>query len=376
MKLTEVDESSATSICASVRSRLEAVSAATVGLNYTGGTKAMSVHAYRAVELWAKDKGISPIFSYLDARSLQMMFESDAFSGFTRCERVGRSIQLKLHDLMQLHAWSLVREPTRDPVLSATAGAIAKACSTAAGFEDWSRWIHREVRLKCRHINPALDDLVTDKKQKIEHSAQQVCPVRPRKDEGWKDNEALRSVLLQLPSSEVLAGVMTTLRSELGVPSDSGLNLSYGMFGNDPKRFCEWLYGKWLEHHVLDVLRTLSGDLEFHECGQNVETTGVQFDLDVIAMRGYQLFAVSCSTDTKKSLLKLKLFEADVRARQLGGDEARLALVCCAAEPQQIEREMQRDFGVKGRIRVFGRQDLVSLSEGIKTWIQAEDRED
>ena len=305
-----------------------------------------------------------------------MMFESDAFGGLTRCERVGRSIQVKLHDLIKLHGWSLIHEPTRVPVLSATAGAIAKTCSAPGGIEEWSRWVHKEIRLKCRHTNPALDDLVTDRKQEIEHSALQVCPVRPRKDEGWKDNEALRSVLLQLPRAGALAGVITTLRSEPGVASGSGLNLSYDIFGKDPRRFCEWLYGKWLEHHVLDVLRTLAGVLEFHECGQNVEATGVQFDLDVIAMRGYQLFAISCSTDSKKRLLKLKLFEADVRARQLGGDEARVALVCCAAEPHQIEREMQRDLGVKGRICVFGREHLANLSEHLKHWIKTQSRED
>src|SRR5712692_3676922 len=52
-----------------------------VGLNYTGGTKVMSVHAYLALKSWIENKDREaifnrhPVFSYLDARTIQMRFE-------------------------------------------------------------------------------------------------------------------------------------------------------------------------------------------------------------------------------------------------------------------------------------------------------------
>ncbi|MFP4441185.1 MAG: hypothetical protein ACLFVO_28460 [Chloroflexaceae bacterium] len=54
------------------------------------------------------------------------------------------------------------------------------------------------------------------------------------------------------------------------------------------------------------------------------------FEFDVAFMRGHQLFGLSCSAMTKKPELKKKLFEAAVRAAQLGGGETCFALVCCA----------------------------------------------
>jgi hypothetical protein len=142
---------------------------------------------------------------------------------------------------------------------------------------------------------------------------------------------------------------------------------------------CEWLNGKWLEHHTLETLNTLKSRLHLHECVLNVETRDVQFEVDVVAMRGYQLFAFSCSTDTDskggKQILKKKLFEAYIRARQLGGSEARVALVCAANYPERIEAEMKRDIDQEGRIRVFGRPDLSNLNFHIEQWIQSQSGE-
>lgn len=63
VELKEVSESNPSTIVQGVKERLEAVNAPSVGLNYTGGTKAMAVHAYRTVEQWAKEKGITPVLS-------------------------------------------------------------------------------------------------------------------------------------------------------------------------------------------------------------------------------------------------------------------------------------------------------------------------
>src|SRR5438067_482760 len=99
IRLVEVEESNATSVSANVAALLDTyereqrkkqddsgnannVHKVHLGLNYTRGTKVMSVHAYRALESWIKDKernkydiiSRDPVFSYLDARTLEMRF--------------------------------------------------------------------------------------------------------------------------------------------------------------------------------------------------------------------------------------------------------------------------------------------------------------
>ncbi len=348
VRLKEVGESHPVSIAQNVRAELQAVNARSVGLNYTGGTKAMSVHAYRAVEQWGQSTGVKPAFSYLDARRLQMEFDpADPSSGeLGQAAYIGRAVELKLADLLELHGWTLQHAPTALPVLPASAHALATACASIDSFKAWKQWVHNELRAKCRD---------------------------PDKNE-WRKKAVLKSLSLLLPEDRVLDAIVQSVRSELN-QATGPLALEQPVFRNEAKHFCGWLDGKWLEHYVLDALDSQAAKLQLHEHVQNIETAEVQFDVDVIALRGYQLFALSCSTDSGKSLLKSKLFEAYIRARQLGGDEARVALVCCSDDPQGLEHEVQRDVDPEGRIHVFGRKHLTDLPMHLSQWIQSQSGE-
>lgn len=350
VRLKQIEESDATSIAQGVRQALEEVGKVNVGLNYTGGTKAMAVHAYRAVERWAsqhqsKGTSVETVFSYLGARGLTMVVDpTDPMGGQSGHTRyVGRTIELTVKDLLALHGWTLQHEPTAQPLLPQSARALAVACADDAAFLDWRQWIQDELTPKCRRCDK----------------------------DTWQSKARLGSVSLSVPPNPTLERVSQALRCELSDPSGD-LTLMQSVFGNDPQHFCEWLDGKWLEHDVLGVLKNLVSSFQLHECAQNLETREVQFDVDVIALRGYQLFAFSCSTDSRKGLLKSKLFEAYIRARQLGGDEARVALVCCNDEPERLEHEMRRDVDPEGRIRVFGRRHLSDLSNKVAEWIQSQ----
>jgi len=92
-------------------------------------------------------------------------------------------------------------------------------------------------------------------------------------------------------------------------------------------------------------------------------------EIDAAAIRGYQAFLFSCSTEYDNKPLKGKLFEGYVRARQLGGDEARIALVSPTAIPGRIEAEMRRDFDIGESIKVFGKDDLGDLARALDDWL-------
>ncbi len=356
VKFVQVKESEPSSIYQGVWKCLKENGAKTVGLNYTGGTKMMSVHAYRAAEQWAKDKGITSVFSYLDAHTLQMVFDPPDDSSSERRIYVGQEVTLKLKDLLELHGRSLSTTPNSVPTLPNTARALAEFCWKVDGFcKKWNSWVS-EMTKKTSCLSVPEDENLKEVLKDV-------------KDEARK--EAFRAAIKT---------VYRTLCAELG-QTEGEIALKQPVFKNTHQNFSEWLTGKWLEHYVLDVLNGLHKDLQLHERAQNIQTGGVQFEVDVVAIRGYQLFAFSCkakSEETRdgKKDLKMALFEAYVRAQQLGGDEARVALVCCAEDPEGIEQEMQRDFDLKGRIRVFGRKDLADLAYYIEDWIKSQSGEE
>jgi hypothetical protein len=144
------------------------------------------------------------------------------------------------------------------------------------------------------------------------------------------------------------------------------------------KHFCRYLDGLWLEHHVLQQVKSILDSNSIKDYGLNFEIplqgTKDGFQFDVAFTRGYQLFAISISTTADRKLCKNKLFEAYLRARQMGGDEARVALISCTDEPDTLKAEIAVSLDEK-KIAVFGRDDLMDLQSKIEEWIKQSDRD-
>ena len=81
------------------------------------------------------------------------------------------------------------------------------------------------------------------------------------------------------------------------------------------------------------------------------------FELDVVAVLGYQVVVVSCGVTSNRKEIKLKAMEAYHRAKQLGGDEARAVVVCVANHDtvQGVEKELEDETGTKRPLQVWGR---------------------
>ncbi|NJL63414.1 MAG: DUF1887 family protein [Methylacidiphilales bacterium] len=147
---------------------------------------------------------------------------------------------------------------------------------------------------------------------------------------------------------------------------------------SEVESFCKWLDGLWLEHYVLEQVQNIASSCFIGDYGLNFEIpligTKDGFEFDVAFTRGYQLFALSCTTTSDRKLCKSKLFEAYLRARRMGGDEARVALICCSNEPDTLKAEIA-DSTNDDKIQVFGREHLTNLSQEIADWIAQNDRE-
>ena len=315
-----------------------------VGLHYTGGTKVMSVHAYRAVERALQRAASPPVFSYLDASSFELRIDPGWH------EKVLLAVRPKLKDLVRLHACRLQRNSPKGAdaiVLPRTAAALAQAAPDG-GLQVWRAWCNSELRPIARAGNK------------------------------WKRNRQLPDAILTLPDDPVLAPAMETLQAELGLPRGGGEllldpnKLDWPFRKRKLSYLCQWLDGEWLEQYVLAQIVAVADACQIHDSGMSLNTdrdvSAFDFEFDVAAMRGYQFFGISCTTDER--LAKSKLFEAYIRARHLGGDEARIGLISGSSKTDKLEQQVTQSWEAQGKIRVFGPQHLPQLDKHLIRWFQ------
>jgi hypothetical protein len=295
-----------------------------IGLHYTGGTKAMAVHAYRTVEQALRGNSPEPVFSYLDADSFELWIDPNWH------ESVLMAVRPCLEDLAEMHGARLRKgSPQRKGNLlyPQTATALASTASKG-GLKAWQQW--------CDTVGEQLKSSPST---------------------------------LGLPDDLVLADVVVAMRRELELTKGSELPASQF------KPLTKWFTGDWLEHYVLSQIIQVSEKTGVHDFGMSLATdqsmkseADFDFEFDVAAMRGYQFFGISCTTSTNKWQAKSKLFEAYIRARQLGGDEARVGLVCGYEDAKRFESEVVQKWQAKDKIRVFGPHDLPNLAEHLTDW--------
>lgn len=327
---------------------------ATFGLNYTGGTKAMSVHSYRAL---LEASGVDDAkFSYLDARSLTMLVDRD-----NDCPQkiIGKE-QVKLKELLDLHdlQWKENNKPSEKPVLPDAAQEFLEAYlsvtpkNTDSIAEQWWKWCKAKL-----HPN-------TKDKYGFWLEETELAKINGIKLDGAP--EKIKQILQKYK--------MLNSNGELCLQASQ--NQGFSLLSD----VCAWLSGIWLEHYVLHQIKSMSGQfIDIHESAMsfhiddpdNRDDRYDRFEFDVAFMRDYQLFALSCTTAGDKSTCKQKLFEAHVRAKQLGGDEARVALVCLNTNPDRIKRDLEATVR-DNKIAVFGCNDLKlnKFAKKMTQWIK------
>ena len=97
------------------------------------------------------------------------------------------------------------------------------------------------------------------------------------------------------------------------------------------------------------------------------------FELDVVAVLGYQIVVVSCTLEGSHDRIKQKGMEAILRARQLGGDEARAIVLCSVRQNDAalIEDELKDEMGSASEpLQVWGRNRWRGLSEVFEHYLR------
>lgn len=324
-----------------------------VMLDYTGGTKAMSVHAHRALNERAvlpnHQGGLAHLrCCYLDARRLSLRIEDSRGASVAELP-AGAAVQIDLETMLRLHGLGdRRREMQSKPVWGEAAAELAQLHTDPDDAVEWKSFCERHLRDQQRRLLrlARLSDLSTD-----------AFPL------------AARHVAEALAAGAPLPIALAPVAEAAGFTrADDG--------------FARWLDGSWLEHYVLGAIQTIGKDAQIHDAAitinplhkEPVKGRRFDFEFDVAFVRGYQLFAISCTSSPYRDRCKARLLEAVVRAQQLGGAEARVGLVCCNDQPETLQVEVSQLLGE--RVRVFGRADLLRIGKRLLTWISTTSRAD
>ncbi|MFV9506733.1 MAG: hypothetical protein AB4911_19450 [Oscillochloridaceae bacterium umkhey_bin13] len=338
----EVKESDPTHIYNQVQQQLKHREGS-IGLHYTGGTKAMAVHAYQAFRDTVHQ---SAHYSYLDARSLALIVSSPAIAGGKPqvLHQIGKAIQppLRLKDLLSLHGLDKLTKQSLQTkaIWQNTASALANLHSDPQRQADWRTWCQSSLRERDKK-----GGLVLKKSNKLTNVLIEDIP-----DQEVRDAFLHEHAQFTLKTSLTAAAQFT-----------------------QESHPAKWFDGEWFEHHLLHILQPLVENRMLEELVMTVEPHigASQFEFDVAALHGYQLFAFSLTTGGNE-LFKPKLLEAIVRAEQLGGSEVRVALVCCAdpGTVQKLEQQIESLPHQSKLTKIFGRDDLLDLRAKIEDWIR------
>lgn len=287
-----------------------------VGLHYTGGTKAMSVHIHRAF----KDDFPDGIASYLDARTISMMI--DGMDEPISLNRMNMDFNINLKMLISLHGY-FPPEIHQTPFQTELYQEIISIYSEIKPLNDWRKW--------------------------------------------------LQSGLQSLPNNDKYPNLnnfkikLDEIFDRDATPESLANYLGYQRLPN-----CRnWLEAKWLEQYTLKSIADVAQKCQIASYSINLmlnKNSERKMEIDLAAVRGYQLFAISCKASKDKEACKEHLFEVYIRARQIGGDEARIGLICCYSDPAALQQEIEESWFTEGRVRIFGIKDLSELSAQLERW--------
>ncbi len=344
-----IDPSDASCIRSAIKNQFAGIpDSSSISLNYTGGTKAMSVHTYRAIEEFGNKKGCELTFSYLDSRTLQLRFDgNDGPVQLNQPEaKHFAQTKIKLRSLMDLHGLTFQLRQDNSEIIPLDKVKFASLVNVLSEYRNSeNKWATYQT---FRHDNWA----------KLNH---------PKK-------ETQISLPIELADLAIELNKLGQQVCSRNWVEENQLSFRYLNNNTHRKSLGMFLFSKWLESFVLSKIIAI-GDRSIEDFGTSLyvarqeNKTESFIEIDAFAVRGYQLFAISCSMAKNTDEQKDKLFEIAHRAKQLGGDEARIGLACMA-DAKQVSRlnfQLREDH-----IRVFGRDDLATLEIELGKWFRNE----
>lgn len=299
-----------------------------IHLNYTGGTKSMGINVYKFLLKNFPDK---TTFSYLDARTFQIVFDDEG----RLSDDLRKDISVSLEEILFLHDYERTNQPDKN--FEIFQGAIRKfhEIIEAGKIRDYFDSYNRDKFTKNNKLIESVRDLTNNLKD-------------------YKAEEPLLSIIQLLPEEYRIFNSDGSYRE----PNSKRI----------AKSIVRFLDGEWLEYYVYSLLKEHFADKKI-EIEIDIEIKrrdwpigNLNFQIDLLLINGYQLVGISCTTSNRKDVCKGKGFEIFLRTRQIGGEEAKAILITRVPEEsrEKLEAELRIDTGGSDNIIVIGEEGLKS----------------
>ena len=315
----------------------EGCTISTIHLNYTGGTKPMAVHACSEIIEFCKSKEnetIRLIFSYLDPKEFKLVLdESETGYPDEPDNDLRHKIKLEVEDLFDIH---LMKYEKR--------GEYATFNKADVDIEK----ISKEILDSFNKGKPVWPEKFFDLKDKTRNKKLNINGIEKLNEENF-----FKGINKDIPS---LKNFFKEDKFDLEKESPK-------------KRFAKlikFMSGIWLEDFIVDIIIGLKekNEIAYDEIRKSVHATynKRELEVDIIVMKGYQMFLFSCTADDDTENVKSKAFEAVFRAEQLGGDHATAITVSCIKNIAPVDNALQ-SFEAKQQYKLIGITDLINISE-------------
>jgi hypothetical protein len=286
-------------------------------LNYTGGTKTMAVHVHAWLTKQAREEIVTEaVFSYLDARSNQLVFDGGVRTASGDLRNVAGTKIEKIDDLLQLHGYE--RKSTQETPFP-EALRILKGIVEDGAISDFMKW-----KNQFRILFYQDEKVIEGRDKLLKHFAKQKTQDAV---EGF--NQSLEEISFARPLLKAFPDSIIRDDDYLWIPDENVTNSEISK--RIVKPISGFLGGKWLEQYVLTVIKALAieNGLTSDQYGLSLEACKPKcknFELDIFVLRGYQLIGISITTAGLEKC-KNKAFEVVHRVQQIGGDESRSVLI-------------------------------------------------
>lgn len=298
-----------------------------VHLNYTGGTKPMAVGAFEAVHSFCcmKNRDIEFISSDLNPWNFKLVHRDG--QQFPVTGDLRDSVNLNVRSILELHNISFRSSSTIHTPL-------------------FSNWVEKRGLDFHKWRDPNFLKELEESAYGILHNKKLGC-VRKwlKSDKNGDKIKKSRSFLDQ-------HGLQF-------IPLDDENEETW-------EKASKFLVSGFLEELVFECLNRMRAELRLNDVAYNLVAYNDkrEFQIDVIASRGYQLFLFSCTTEHRAGPIKQKSFEVNYRAVQLGGEHAKSVMVCLGSEGTclDIKKDMSQ-FDAARNFSIIGSEESVCLEK-------------
>lgn len=269
-----------------------------IHLNYTGGTKPMAVHSYRVIENFAKDN-CNLILSDLCPKNYKIIVV-DKEEKYPANGDLRDKIKTSISDILDLHNMKI-----DNPGLEKTT------------FPDLN------LNDFVKNVIDKMDTYKDVSKDIKNNSKQERFYKYYSKDSTQR--AGLTSEIKKLFSNNNGSYYNSFIKK---FPELKCVFNKYSIVNNREIDFYEFFTGKWLEDFILKTLQGLNiTKVNDIKKGIKASYNRRETEIDVVVMKGYQMYLISCTTSHEIKIVKQKAFEALYRAEQLGGEHAQVIVV-------------------------------------------------